>query len=105
MTRYSRLSPSKRGYGSAWQKLRLAHLAKQPLCQFCIKLGNTVAAGVVDHIKPHKGNAALLMDATNLQSLCAPCHDRHKQSQERTGSLKGADIYGLPLDKNHHWNQ
>ena len=35
-----------------------------------------VAAVVVDHIWPHKGDRALFWDRGNWQSLCKACHDR-----------------------------
>jgi len=40
-------------------------------------------ATVVDHIIPHRGDEALFNDRNNLQSLCAPCHNRRKQRLER----------------------
>ena len=54
----------------------------------CGQEGRVKAASVVDHVIPHKGNEALFFDAGNLSSLCKACHDRHKQSEERTGKAK-----------------
>ena len=71
----------------------------------CKQVGRSAPATVVDHVKPHQGSERLFFDSENLQSLCKPCHDRHKQSQERTGSLRGNDQAGYPVDPNHHWNQ
>jgi 5-methylcytosine-specific restriction protein A len=34
-----------------------------------------VAAVVVDHIIPHKGDKALFWDSGNWQALCKRCHD------------------------------
>ena len=99
-----RLSPHKRGYGAKWRKLRNAFIATNPLCRFCLRLGNIVGAQVVDHIKPHRGDAKLLYDMQNLQSLCFSCHDKHKQRQEKSGYLVGADVDGNPVDENHHWH-
>ena len=42
----------------------------------CMEQGDVVAANVVDHIVPHKGNEALMWDESNYQSLCKTCHDR-----------------------------
>ena len=66
-----------RGYGSKWQKRRKVFLALNPLCNDPDQRheGVTVAATVVDHIKPHKGDEALFWDPTNLQALCRRCHD------------------------------
>jgi 5-methylcytosine-specific restriction protein A len=49
----------------------------------CEQRGRIVAASVVDHIQPHKGNVTLFWDATNLQALCKGCHDSAKAMIER----------------------
>lgn len=96
----------KRLYNTArWKKARKAQLLANPLCKFHFARGLVVAAGVVDHIKPHKGDEQLFFSASNLQSLCKLCHDSAKQAQERGGLLKGNGLDGLPLDPNHLWNQ
>jgi len=83
----TRLSPSKRGYGTAWKKLRLMVLARSPLCVKC-----QAPAKDVDHVLPKaKGGADTL---ANLQTLCKRCHSQ-KTSKEnpfggwRTRSRKG----------------
>jgi 5-methylcytosine-specific restriction protein A len=70
----------------------------------CEQLGRVTAATVVDHKIPHKGDPQLFWDETNWQSLCAPCHDRYKQSQERTGVMRGAAADGSPIDPAHPWH-
>lgn len=87
-----------------WHRLRRRQLNNAPMCSMCAQLGRVKAAEVVDHITPHKGDEALFFDEANLQSLCKPCHDRHKQRQERSGILVGCDVNGYPLDSNSHWN-
>lgn len=59
-----------------WQRLRLRVLKAQPLCPACEARGRLVLASVVDHIQPHRGDAALAFDPANLQPLCASCHSR-----------------------------
>nr|WP_245411976.1 HNH endonuclease [Methylocella silvestris] len=54
----------------------------------CEAKGKIEAAEVVDHVRPHRGDLQLFWDEANWQSLCAPCHDRDKQSAERRGVLK-----------------
>ncbi|SDH73293.1 5-methylcytosine-specific restriction enzyme A [Aneurinibacillus thermoaerophilus] len=49
-------SASQRGYDARWRKARQMYLVRNPLCRECQKEGKTVAADVVDHIAPHKGN-------------------------------------------------
>jgi len=51
-----------------------------PTCAFC-----GVDAQVVDQIKRHCGDAALVLNWNNLQSLRKRCHDLEKQRQERAG--------------------
>ena len=67
----------KRGYDTRWRQLRAEFLRKHPCCAFC---GDP--AEVVDHIRRHRGNPALLYNWNNLQSLCKRCHDSVKQRQE-----------------------
>lgn len=89
-----------------WQALRKQQLAAHPLCRMHLQLGKTVVAGVVDHVKAHRGDLGLFFDGTNLQSLCKPCHDAHKQAQEHSpgGVLRGAGLDGRPLDLAHPWH-
>lgn len=89
---------NKRWYRQRWQQLQ-----DEPLCRLCSALGDVVEATVVDHIRLHKGDEGLFFDPANLQSLCKPCHDRHKQRQERSGFLAGCDESGMPIDPIHHW--
>jgi 5-methylcytosine-specific restriction enzyme A len=70
-----RASAHARGYDARWRKARLAYLAAHPLCVACAKDGRTTAATVVDHIVPHRGDAALFWDAaSNWAALCASHH-------------------------------
>jgi 5-methylcytosine-specific restriction protein A len=71
-----------RGYSRRWEKLRSAKLAAQPLCEVCLAAGITEAAEVVDHKRPHRGDATLLYDWSNLQSLSKRCHDRKTATQD-----------------------
>lgn len=87
-----------------WYRLRWKQLQAEPLCRLCTALGKVVAAAIVDHVKPHKGDEKLFFDSTNLQSLCKHCHDSVKQRQEKSGHLVGHDLSGMPLDPAHHWN-
>ncbi len=62
---------------------RLAAKVKAEALFTCAMCGHIGGRLVADHIKPHKGDRALFMDETNLQCLCKPCHDKHKQAEER----------------------
>lgn len=87
-----------------WKRLRKAQLQEAPFCAYCLQLGVRTPATVCDHITPHRGDPALFFNDRNLQSLCKTCHDGAKQRLERSGSLKGGDTSGMPLDPGHHWN-
>ena len=73
----ARPSPS-RIYGRRWRKLRLAYLAVHPLCE----CGCGYAASVVDHKRPHNGDAALLYAWDNLEAMTKPCHDRKTAARD-----------------------
>ncbi len=61
-------------YGTKWQKARAAFLGENPLCVECQKIGKREPATVVDHIVPHRGDAALFWDMSNWRALCAWHH-------------------------------
>ena len=80
---HERGSAHERGYTSAWTKARAAYLASHPLCARCQRDGRVTAAGVVDHIVPHRGDKALFWDSDgNWQPLCKPCHDRKTATED-----------------------
>lgn len=70
-----RPSSAQRGYGRRWREVRDAYLVAHPLCVICHMRGILVAATVVDHRIPHKGDMAKFWDRCNWQSLCKSCHD------------------------------
>jgi 5-methylcytosine-specific restriction endonuclease McrA len=66
----------------------------------CQSNGRVTAAAVVDHIKPHRGDAALFWDVTNWQALCKQHHDSDKQRIEHGGRARQAvGIDGWPVDQ------
>ena len=82
-----------RGYDSEWYRYRAQWLRLHPLCgdrlngssaqhSYCAQQGITVAASVVDHIRPHKGDQMLFRDPDNHQSLCEPCHNRKTATED-----------------------
>lgn len=75
---WSRTSRHKRGYGTAWYKLRDAKLRDQPLCEYCLPEYVT-AATEVDHFKPKAQGGT--DDYSNLRSTCKACH-RDKTARE-----------------------
>ncbi|QVE15697.1 HNH endonuclease [Pseudomonas cichorii] len=81
----SGMTSSQRGYGYKWQKARERYLLDHPVCVYCERQGLTVAASVVDHKIPHRGDQDLFWSQDNWQSLCKPCHDSVKQAEEAAG--------------------
>ena len=79
-----RPTASQRGYNARWRRLRGKKLRADPLCAHCMQDDRHVAATEVDHVIPHRGDASLMWDYTNLQSLCKSCHSR-KTRQETFG--------------------
>lgn len=85
--------------------MRQHQLAKHPYCQCPMHKGQdkSAIAAVVDHIDPHRGDRRKFFDARNVQSLTKRCHDSLKQEQERSGSFRGCDTQGNPIDQRSHW--
>lgn len=59
--------------GSRWKRIRLEHLAEEPLCRMCCNQERVTLANEVDHIKP-LWEGGREYDRDNLQSLCSSCH-------------------------------
>jgi len=97
-----RPSASQRGYDATWRKLREAILAEEPTCRYCDELGITTPAQHVDHIIPLHRRPDLRLERTNLQPLCADCHNSVKAKEESRGTRMGCDVNGLPLGG--HWH-
>lgn len=81
--RAQRGSARERGYDTRWEKRRLLYLRKHPLCVVCEAKGLVVPATEVDHIVPHRGDAALFDDEGNWQALCKSCHSRKTATKDR----------------------
>jgi 5-methylcytosine-specific restriction protein A len=58
------------------ERLRPEQLLREPFCAECAKAGKRTPATVVDHVLPHRGDWALFVDESNLQSLCKYHHDQ-----------------------------
>jgi 5-methylcytosine-specific restriction endonuclease McrA len=78
-----------RGYGAAWDKLRLLILKRDRyLCRTCLRQGRVAAAHTVDHVVPKAegGND----DPANLESICVPCHRIKTQAEANRTRMGGA---------------
>lgn len=72
-----------RGYDRTWERLRRMHLNEHPFCVFCERKGRVTVATVADHIQTIEEAPERRLDPTNIQSLCAPCHNGEKQRLDR----------------------
>jgi 5-methylcytosine-specific restriction endonuclease McrA len=88
-------------YDRQWSKFRRTFLEANPLCVMCREQGHAVAATVVDHIRPHRGDEALFWQLGNHQALCANHHNSAKQMQERRGYSSEIGRDGWPTDPQH----
>lgn len=94
-------SANDRGYSYAWQKARAGYLKSHPLCVRHEKRSEVVAATVVDHIVPHRGDKALFWDYDNWQALCKTCHDIKTAMEDGAFGRPlaqggGPEIFGTP---------
>ena len=95
-------------YSYRWQKASKAFLAKHPLCECPHCDGGrirTTLATVVDHKVPHRGDRGLFWDRDNWQPMGKACHDSYKARLERSGTVPGAGLDGVPVDPTHHWHK
>ena len=75
-------TPTQRGYGSEWRKLRAKIMERDGyLCQVCRANGRLTEAREVDHIVNKASNDGN-DDPSNLQAICVKCH-REKTARER----------------------
>jgi 5-methylcytosine-specific restriction protein A len=74
-----KLTRTQRGYSNRWLRLRKRWIRAHPKCNHCGRL-----ADEVDHIIPHRGDAKLLFDSSNLQSLCKRCHAAKTVKERQT---------------------
>ena len=58
-----------------WRKLRSCKLSAYPLCETCKREGRVTLACHVHHVQPRKARPDLAHDPSNLQSICASCHN------------------------------
>jgi len=90
----------------AWQRLRKAKLAADPLCEY--HLAGIAVATEVDHRIPiSKGGDPWAWD--NLASTCHECHSKKTFHIDVRGKesipIRGVDAAsGLPLDPKHYWS-
>lgn len=83
----TRLQPWRAWYWTAeWRRIAKQQLDDEPLCAMCLAEGTVTAAGVCDHVEPHRGDPVKFWHGRR-QSLCAHHHSSVKQREERANSL------------------
>lgn len=88
----------------AWHRIRAKTLKAEPACRFHKAQGVIVPSTTVDHVEPHNGDWLAFWRGP-FQALCADCHDRHKQREERIGFSVEAGADGWPVDPRHPANR
>lgn len=80
---------------SLWQRMRLAQLQKEPLCQICLLEDRVTLATEVHHAhsfleaQDEVEKDQLAYDSNNLISVCDSCHQRcHHKDLKGTKSLE-----------------
>ena len=92
-------SARERGYDTQWQKARAGYFKSHPLCVCCQAHGVVVAASVLDHVEPHKGDRAKFWDSANWQGLCDWCDKNLKRVVENRWLKGRAAAHELRLDR------
>lgn len=78
-----RPSSHERGYGSAaWQRVRLAVIARDQVCQMCGTVIYKPGDAQIDHkIEKRQDEAAEATPLEGLQLLCRSCHSKKTNSR------------------------
>jgi 5-methylcytosine-specific restriction enzyme A len=67
----------------AWRTLRRLQIEQYPLCAECLKRDRLTPATVADHIKQARLDEVEFFDQSNLQSLCASCHNKKSAKESK----------------------
>lgn len=81
---------TKRFYKSkVWQKKRIFILQRDNyLCQECKRKGKINIANTVHHVKHLEDYPLIALDDTNLESVCASCHNMLHPERNKTSINK-----------------
>ena len=74
---HMRPAPAQRGYDGAWQAVRAAFLAANPVCESC-----GAQATEADHRLSVRDRPDLRLAWDNLQALCKSCHSRRTAREQ-----------------------
>lgn len=67
-----------------WRRgVRVLILARDPYCKRCEAKGIITPSDTVNHIVKARDDPSRFFDEDNLEGVCAPCHSREIQIEER----------------------
>ncbi len=95
---------------AAWQRLRKAKLAADPLCYACKLRGTVTAAIAVDHVQAIAAGGEPFPPLSGLMSMCERCHNEKTNAVDRSDRrasgrrFKGFDAHGNPIDPGDDWH-
>jgi hypothetical protein len=84
-----------------WRRIRRLQLLKEPLCRLCAQHDRATPAVCVDHVKSHQGDWNEFW-CSEVQSLCANCHNSYKALIEKRGYDPTIGLDGWPTDRANH---
>jgi len=95
---------------TAWQRLRIAKLSADPLCEPCLRREVVEPARAVDHIVAIEKGGPAFPALSGLMSMCLPCHsyktnmeDRPDRKRKLGSAWKGSAVDGGSLDPHDDW--
>lgn len=84
-------------YGLArWDRIRVAQLTAQPLCERCLTQEIVELATVVHHKEPHRGDPVKFWGGP-FESMCKSHHDSHGQLEDNGKVTIQFDAAGWPI--------
>src|SRR3546814_19113917 len=103
---------SKWPYSTArWKRLRAAHLALEPACRGCKRMGRLTLANTVDHVVAISEGGHAFPGHDGLASYCPACHSAKTARGSEAGAVRSSkprrvcDADGDPPDPEHPWNE
>lgn len=77
----------------AWKLLRVEALERDHyLCQECKKRGVVTPAATVHHVQPLRVDSAKALQLSNLEAVCAACHNEIHRERAQDLKKKKANI-------------
>src|SRR3546814_7070750 len=82
---------SKWPYSTArWKRLRAAHLALEPACRGCKRMGRLTLANTVDHVVAISEGGHAFPGHDGLASYCPACHSAKTARGSEAGAVRSS---------------